>query len=136
MAQVLGRPRNDSMKGNYLALLQRTQKRNDVQAPVAAKDTELVLDIHQLNSVILVQCLGNPNIFIGVILVYLKDNLPTIDITNDFFDIHGHDHRLYPRSKQTVHSPGEILSKGGNPTLSGWESANVDYPAIVPSPLI
>src|SRR4030043_970689 len=131
MAQVRGRLRNDSVKGNYLALLQCTQKRNDVQAPVAAKDTELVLDIHQLNSVIPVQCLGNPDIFIGVILVYLKDNLPAIDIGNDFFDIHSHDHGLYPRSKQIVHSPGEVLSKGGNPTLSGWESTNIDYLAIV-----
>ena len=124
------------MKGNYLALLQRTQKMNDVQTPVAAKDTELVLDIHQLNSVVPVQCLGNTDIFIGVILVYLKDNLPTIDISNDLFDIHGYDHRLYPGSKQSVHSPGEVLSKGGNPALSGWESSNVGYPAIARSTVI
>jgi hypothetical protein len=133
MAQVRGRLRNDSVKGNYLGLGQRTQKMNDVQAPLAAKDTELVLDIHQLNSVIPVQCLGNLNIFVGVILVYLKDNLPTIDISNDPFDIHGHDHRVYTRFKQTVYSLGEILSKSGNPALSGRESSHVGYPAGVPN---
>ena len=134
--QGLVRLRNDGVKCNYTAFLQRIYKINDVQAAVTTKDTELVLDIHQLNGVILVQCLGNPDILIGVILVYLKDNLPAIDISNDLFDIHGYDHRPYPGSKQTVHSPGEVLSKGSNATLSGWKSTNVDYLATVPSTVI
>ena len=118
------------MKGYNQRFLEGVNKVQNVTAVSAAKNPELVLNVHHLDLLILIQSFCHSDVILPLILPDLPQNLRRILEERGSSSVHRDNLRFQSLIIELVYRADEVLRKSRDPALARRIGGNVHDPGL------